>query len=183
MIRRAIVASTAVLFMALALPLTATAQSVFVLGGLSAPTGDFGDEADTGWLGAAGVTFPVGEAGLWAGAEGLYGQNSSSSDAEDENFKLFSAMGILGYDIPTESTVSPYVFGGLGLMSLSSPIEGIDGSDSESGFGWQLGGGVGFETGGNISPFVEGRYQSASINDATTSIFGIEAGVSIGLGD
>ncbi|HSM09236.1 MAG TPA: outer membrane beta-barrel protein [Gemmatimonadota bacterium] len=186
MIRRAIVASTTVLFMALALPLTAHAQSVFVLGGLSAPTGDYGDVADTGWLGAVGVTFPVGEAGLWAGAEGLYGQNSFSSDAVDENYKLFSAMGILGYDIQTQSSVSPYVFGGLGLMSLSSSIEG---SDSESGFGWQLGGGVGFETGGNISPFVEARYQSASIGDEadltdlTVSVFGIEAGVSIGLGD
>lgn len=178
MIRRAIVTSTAVLFMALALPLTANAQSVFVLAGLSSPTGDYGDIADTGWLGAVGVTFPVGEAGLWAGAEGLYGQNGFANS--DENAKLFSAMGILGYDIQTESSVSPYVFGGLGLMSLSN-------GDSESGFGWQLGGGVGFETGGNVSPFVEARYQSASIGDEptdlTVSIFGIEAGVSIGLGD
>lgn len=182
MIRRAIAASTAVLFLAFALPQTANAQSVFVLAGLSAPTGDYGDMADTGWLGAVGVTFPVGEAGLWAGAEGLYGQNGFANS--DENAKLFSAMGILGYDIPTESTVSPYVFGGLGLMSLGSSIEG---SDSESGFGWQLGGGVGFETGGNINPFVEARYQSASISDdvsdLTVSIFGVEAGVSIGLGD
>lgn len=178
MIRRALVSSVAALFLALALPLTANAQSVYVLAGLSAPTGDYGDAADTGWLGAGGVTFPVGEAGLWAGAEGLYGQNGDSVE-EDENFKIFSAMGILGYDIPTESTVSPYVFGGLGLMSLGSSIEG---SDSESGFGWQLGGGVGFETGGNVSPFVEGRYQSASINDGTVSIFGVEAGVSIGVG-
>lgn len=178
MIRRAIAASTAVLFMALALPQTANAQSVFVLAGLSSPTGDYGDIADTGWLGAVGVTFPVGEAGLWAGAEGMYGQNGFTNS--DENAKLFSAMAILGYDIPTESTVSPYVFGGAGLMSLSN-------GDSESGFGWQLGAGVGFETGGNISPFVEARYQSASIGDEptdlTVSIFGVEAGVSIGLGD
>lgn len=178
MIRRAIVTSTAVLLMALALPLTANAQSVFVLAGLSSPTGDYGDIADTGWLGAVGVTFPVGEAGLWAGAEGLYGQNGFANS--DENAKLFSAMGILGYDIQTQSSVSPYVFGGLGLMSLSN-------GDSESGFGWQLGGGVGFETGGNVSPFVEARYQSASIGDEptdlTVSVFGIEAGVSIGLGD
>ncbi|MFW6088845.1 MAG: outer membrane beta-barrel protein [Gemmatimonadota bacterium] len=178
MIRRAIVASTAVLFLAFALPQTANAQSVFVLAGLSSPTGDYGDIADTGWLGAVGVTFPVGEAGLWAGAEGLYGQNGFANS--DENAKLFSAMGILGYDIPTESSVSPYLFGGLGLMSLSN-------GDSESGFGWQLGGGVGFETDGNISPFVEARYQSASIGDEptdlTVSVFGIEAGVSIGLGD
>lgn len=175
MIRRAIVTSTAVLFMALALPLTANAQSVFVLAGLSSPSSDFGDFADTGWLAAGGVTFPVGEAGLWAGAEGLFGQNGFSN-VDDETYKVFSAMGILGYDIQTESSVSPYVFGGLGLMSLSN-------GDSESGFGWQLGGGVGFETGGNVSPFVEGRYQSASLDGGTLAIFGVAGGVSIGLGD
>ncbi len=179
MIRRALVSSVAALFLALALPLTANAQSVYVLAGLSAPTGDYGDIADTGWLGAGGVTFPVGEAGLWAGAEALYGNNSFSSETVDESFKLFSAMGILGYDIPTESSVSPYLFAGAGVMSLSN-------GDSESGFGWQAGGGVAFSGESNVTPFVEGRYQSASIGegeaDITVSFFGVEAGVSIGVG-
>lgn len=175
MIRRAIVASAAVLFMALALPQEGQAQSIYVLAGLSAPTGDYGDFADTGWLAAGGVTFPVGQAGLWAGAEGLYSRNGHAT-LDDESFKVFSAMGLLGYDIPTESSVSPFVFGGLGLMSLSN-------GDSESGFGWQLGGGAAFEGESNITPFVEARYQSASIEDVTVSFFGLEAGVSIGLGD
>ena len=179
MIRRAIAASTAVLFLALALPLTANAQSIYVLAGLSVPSSDYGDFADTGWLGGAGVTIPVGEAGLWAGADLMYGQNSFSSDAVDDNFKLFSAMGILGYDIPTESSISPYLFAGAGVMSLSN-------GDSESGFGWQAGAGVAFAGDSNITPFLEGRYQSASLGDegedATVAIFGIEAGVSIGVG-
>lgn len=178
MIRRAIVASTAVLFMALALPLTANAQSVFVLAGLSSPSSDYGDDfAETGWLAAVGVTFPVGESGLWAGAEGLYGQNGIQDT--DENGKIFSAMGIVGYDIPTESTVAPYVFGGAGLLSLSFSVED---ADSESGFGWQLGAGVGFQGESNITPFVEARYESASLDGGTLAIFGVEAGVSIGLG-
>ena len=182
MIRRALVSSVAALFLAFALPQTVNAQSIYVLAGLSAPTGDYGDFANTGWLGAGGVTFPVGEAGLWAGAEALYGQNGLDSDVVDENFKVFSAMGIIGYDIPTESSLSPYLFGGLGIMSLS-----FDG-DSESGFGWQGGAGVAFAGEGNVTPFVEGRFQSASIDDdestesSTISFFGIEAGVSIGIG-
>jgi opacity protein-like surface antigen len=179
MIRRAIATSTAVLFLAFAFPLTANAQNIYVLAGLSVPSSDYGDFADTGWLGGAGVTVPVGEAGLWAGADVLYGQNSFSSDVVDENFKLFSAMGILGYDIPTESSLSPYLWGGAGIMSLSN-------GDSESGFGWQFGAGLAFQGDSNITPFVEGRYQSASIgdegDDATVAIFGIEGGVSIGLG-
>lgn len=183
MIRRALVSSVAALFLAFALPQTVNAQSIYVLAGLSAPTSDYGDFADTGWLGAAGVTFPIGENGLWAGAEGLYGQNSSSSETEDENFKVFSAMGIIGYDIPTESSIAPYLFGGLGIMSLSN-------GDSESGFAWQGGAGVAFAGESNVTPFVEGRFQSASIDtgegisgsDITVSFFGIEAGVSIGIG-
>ena len=179
MIRRALVSSVAALFLAFALPQTVNAQSIYVLAGLSAPTGDYGDFADTGWLAAGGVTFPIGEKGLWAGAEGLYGQNSFSSETVDENFKVFSAMGIIGYDIPTESSISPYLFGGLGIMSLSN-------GDSESGFGWQGGAGVAFAGEGNVTPFVEGRFQSASIgdgeSDSTISLFGIEAGVSIGVG-
>jgi len=186
MIRRAIAASTAVLFLALALPLTANAQSIYLLAGASMPSGDYGDEdildAETGWLAAAGVTIPVGQAGLWAGAEGMYGRNGIADI--DESFKLFSVMGLLGYNIPTESTVSPYVWGGAGLMSISTSFEN---SESESGFGWQLGAGVGFETGGNINPFVEARYQSGSIDldeeSFTVSLLGLEAGVSIDLGD
>lgn len=179
MIRRAIVASAAVLFMALALPQEGQAQSIYVLAGLSAPTGDYGDVANTGWLAAGGVTFPVGQAGLWAGAEGLYSRNGS--DIDDLSFKPYSVMGILGYDIPTESSVSPFVFAGAGLMGISESFGDV--SESDSGFGWQLGGGVGFEGQSNITPFVEARYQSASINDVTLSFFGLEAGVSIGLGD
>jgi len=180
MIRRAIATSVAAAFLALALPQTTQAQSIYVLAGLSVPSSDYGDNADTGWLGAGGVTFPIGEAGLWAGAEALYGQNSFSSDVVDDNFSVFSAMGVLGYDIPTESSLSPYVFGGAGIMSLSN-------GDSESGFGWQLGAGLAFAGESNITPFVEGRYQSASIgdevDDATIAIFGIEGGVSIGIGN
>lgn len=170
MIRRAIVTSTAVLFMALALPLTANAQSVFVLAGASIPSADY--DADTGWLAAGGVTFPVGAAGLWVGAEGLYSRNSR----DEISFKPYSVMGIVGYDVSTESSLSPFVFGGLGLMGISN-------GDSESGFGFQLGAGVGFEGDSNITPFVEGRYQSVSLDGGTLAILGIEGGVSIGLGN
>lgn len=174
MFRRTIVTSAAVLFLVIAAPLDANGQDVYVLAGLSVPTGDYGDFADTGWLGAAGVTFPLGEAGVWAGAEGLYGGNGTEVD--DLSFNPYSVMGIIGYDIPTGSNLSPFVFGGAGLMGLSN-------GDSDSGFGWQLGAGVGFEGESNITPFLEARYQSASINEATISLFGVEAGVSIGLGD
>src|SRR5690606_22157514 len=118
--------------------------------------------------------------------EALYGSNSHSSDVVDGSFKTLSVMGVLGYDIPTQSRVAPYVFGGAGFMSVDPPF---DGADSESGFGWQLGGGVALTGESNVAPFLEGRYQSASLGDedegtdGTVSFFGIAAGVSIGIGN
>lgn len=179
MIRRMLAASTAMLFAFVAIPQVVQAQSVYVLAGAAIPSSDYGDIAKTGWLAGVGFTYAVGDAGLWVGAEGLYSRSSVDSDVVDESYKPFSLMGIVGYDIPTEGKVSPYVFGGAGYQAISSSFEG---SDTESGFGWQLGAGVGIETSGNISPFFEGRYQSASINDATLAFLGIEAGISIGLG-
>ncbi|MGD8494920.1 MAG: outer membrane beta-barrel protein [Gemmatimonadales bacterium] len=187
MIRRMLAVSTAVLFVFTALPRSADAQSVYVLAGASVPTSDYGDAFKTGWLAAAGVTFPIGEAGLWAGAEGLYGQNSfDSTESTDLKGKPYSIMAILGYDIPTEGKINPYVWGGAGLMGLRQTSGGE--STSDSGFGWQFGAGLALATAGRVSPFVEGRYQSASITpgdsseSATVGLFGIEAGISIGLG-
>lgn len=177
MIRRAIVASAAVMCFALAAPSMGQSQSIYVLGGLSIPTSDYGDIYGTGWLGAAGVTFPLGTGGLWVGAEGLYGGNSFDLDGstfEGDDANIYSVMGIVGYDIPTGGVISPYAWGGLGLM-------GVDAGSSDSGFGWQLGAGIAFDQGASVTPFVEGRYQSASIDSFTTSIFGIEAGVSFGI--
>ena len=177
MIRRAIVASVAVLSLALVAPTTAQSQSLYVLAGLSIPSSDYGDFYGTGWHAAGGVTFPVGTAGLRVGAEGLYGQHGSDFDSEGadvEDGKVWSVMGLVEYDFPTEGVISPYVWGGLGVM-------GLDAGSSESGFGWQFGGGIAFDQGSSLTPFVEGRYQSASIEDVTVAIFGVEAGVAFGI--
>lgn len=188
MIRRVLATSCAVLFMALAIPQVVQAQSIYVLAGASIPSSDYGDSFSTGWLAAAGVTFPIGEAGLWAGAEGLYGRNSldSSESSVDISGKPYSIMALLGYDIPTEGKINPYVWGGAGLMGVK--LSGGGESVSESGFGWQFGAGLALQTEGKVHPFVEGRYQSASLtfegdsSSSTVGLIGIEAGVSIGLG-
>lgn len=186
MIRRMLATSCAVLFMALAIPLTAHAQSIYVLAGASIPSSDYGDDFSTGWLAALGVTVPIGEGGLWAGAEGLYGRNSLDESGADVSGKPYSIMGILGYDIPTEGKINPYVWGGAGLMGLKVSFDGD--SESASGFGWQFGAGVALATEGKVHPFLEGRYQSSSITfdgdteSVSVGMIGIEAGVSIALG-
>lgn len=185
MIRRMILASVAVLSFALAAPLTAHAQSIFLLAGVSSPTGDFGDYAKTGWLGAVGVTFPVGDAGLWAGVEGSYGQNKHDEDVAGvdagDKTTLIGAMAILGYDIQTEGNVNPYVWGGGGLQShkFTSPLfPAFD--ETSSKFGYQFGAGVSIGSDdSNAHPFIEGRYQGSS----DSKIIAGEVGVSIGVGN
>ncbi len=167
--------------LAFAFPATLGAQSIYVSAGITFPTSDYGDIADTGWMGAGGVLFPVGPAGLAIGAEGFYGQNSSVDELDYlDSPKLYGGMGIVVYSFQTAGSIEPYVFGGAGLMALRLSGEGE--SDTESGFGYQFGAGLGFALSENVSLYGEGRYMGASINDGTVGLFGIFAGLSFGLG-
>lgn len=178
MIRRSVVSGAALLCSILVLPLGLSAQSVFVLGGAAVPTGDYGDFADVGWMVSGGVTFDVGEGGLFAGVEGLYSR--SGTELEDVSSKPYSAMGFLGYDLPTGGAVTPYLYAGAGIQGVTVSAAGE--SDSESAFGYQFGAGLSFGTSGNVSPLVEVRYQGSGDEDVDLNFVGIAGGVSIGLG-
>lgn len=179
MIRRALAASVVVLFMALALPLTARAQSIFILAGPTFPIGDFADYAKTGWFTEAGFTYPVGENGLWVGVAGSYGQNKHDEvDGVSDRTDLIGAMGLVGYDIPTEGNINPYVWGGGGLLVHRYVPETGD-SESDSNFGYQVGAGI--SVGGadsNVHPFLEGRFEGSK----DSKFVAAEVGVSIGVG-
>lgn len=178
MIRRVLTTSVAALVLAVATPAAMQAQSIFLLAGPSIPIGDLGDVASTGWLVGGGFTFDLGENGLWAGAEGTYGRHSLESEL-DGNVSLLGIMAILGYTIPTESSIHPYVWGGAGILrgdiSLDDfPDEGGDDTD----FGFQAGVGTTFGH-GQVRPLVEARLETAG---SDKQFFAIDAGVTIQLG-
>jgi len=189
MFRRVFLASLAVLSFAITAPFTAQAQTVFISAGAAIPSGDDSDDINTGWIAAGGLTFDVGEGGLWVGVDGAYGRNSITEDGVDidENVKPYSLMGILGYSFPTEGSVSPYVWGGAGLAGASVSESTIDVS---SGFGWQAGAGISLGS-GNARPYVEGRYHSASLevdsgtgpSDFDLRFFAVLVGVAFGVGN
>jgi len=199
MIRRALLASAAVFSLALVAPFAVQAQSIFILGGASFADSDHLD-LDTGWLGAGGVSFDIGENGVWAGVEFSYGQNSvpDQTDADndvlidsDVKVKNWAAMGFIGYSFPTEGTIDPYVFGGVGVMnqslSGSATIVG-EGTfdfgeiDSESALGYQFGAGISFGSeSSSVRPFVEGRYEGAG-GDVEVTVIAASVGVSIAVG-
>ena len=179
MIRRVLFSSIAALFVALALPLTANAQSIFLLAGPTIPVGDFGDFAELGFFGEAGFTVPVGENGLWTGVSGSHGQIQHDDELGTgfEGFEgrtdVIAAMALLGYDIPTEGSVSPYVWGGAGLL-VHRFVPDVGDSESDSNFGYQFGAGLGFGgDDGGVNPFVEARFEGASGTNFVAAAVGV----------
>jgi len=158
------------------LPATASAQSIFVGGGVTIPSGDYGDYAKTGWIADAGVTFDIGEQGLWVYGEGFYGSNKHDDDSGDKT-NVYGAMGGVGYEFDTGGSLGIYVFGGAGLMVHQYKPDTGD-SDSESKFGYEGGAGVDFPLGDRIGLWVEGRFMGSK----DTNFFGILAGLGFDLG-
>ena len=173
MFRRVLFTSVAVVFLALASPISAQAQSIFLSGGasfsssfeLTDPTETVEPDIDTGWLAAGGLLFDIGESGFWAGIEGFYGRSTGpdQSGLSDITLKPLGVMGFLGYSFPTTGNVDPYVFGGAGLSSVKIEFtedgDAID--ETASGFGFEFGGGLTFGSPtSKIRPYIEGRYIS-----------------------
>ena len=166
--KRSVLFLAAFAFLAFAVP--AQAQTTLYLGaGATFPTGDFGEYADTGWMGVGGAIFGLGDSGFGVGGEFFYGQNNHGVDGVDLDSKTipYGIMAIADYSFGSPDGLQPYVFGGLGLMVHRFSVEGFD-SESESQFGYQFGAGLGF----NFGLFIEGRYMGSE----DTNYFGALAG-------
>lgn len=154
------------------------AQFIFVGGGLTIPTGDFGDFADTGWMTTGGFGVDIGESGLAAGVEGFYGQ--SSEEVGEADVDLYGAMGFLLYRVGNPARVGPYLFAGAG-------IHGVDVTDpatedaSETKFGYEFGAGLDFPFATRVGAWLEGRFMGSSAFEST-NFFGILAGLAFSLG-
>ncbi|MEO8478314.1 MAG: hypothetical protein ABI542_01680 [Gemmatimonadota bacterium] len=150
----------------------ARAQQVFVAGGVTLPSGDFGDGFKTGWVANAGVSFWAsanGRAKLWA--EGLYGQNKVDATVDtDLKATLMGGFGSITYNLTGGSSTVPYLIGTVGYLREKISA----GGDSESKGGLGFGGGAGLSFG---KPYIEARYLTASIGGGTTSFIMAVVGV------
>ncbi|MCG8468526.1 MAG: hypothetical protein MJB57_10015 [Gemmatimonadetes bacterium] len=152
----------------------ASAQ-LWVGANLTSPTSDFGDIADTGWMGNVGYLIPLGEGGLGFAPEVYYGSNGHSDS--DDKTNLYGANANLGFSFGT-GNVMPFIFGSVGILAHQfSPDEG-DG-ETETGISFGAGGGLDFGRFG-----VEGKFLTASTGedgaDATTAVLIFGAFVKIG---
>jgi hypothetical protein len=170
-------------FWALSAPADSSAQAAIAVGGgITFPTGDYGDYANTGWLAHAGVGFPVGDAGLSVGAAGYFGANNHEPPPDGDKTNLYGGVGFAQYNIGDAEAMSPFVFGMAGLMvhdykSDSQPS--LEGSDT----GFAAGGGAGLTVPlGGVAGFVEAWYLVGFFDGGNTNLGGVTAGVQFALG-
>lgn len=163
----------------LTIPHPASAQVVYFGAGPTFPTGDYSDYAKTGYIGVAGISFPVGPEGLSAVGEGFFGQNSHR-DVDGDKTYPYGAMGGLLYDLTPGEMGGIYVFGQAGFLVHKYSSDEYEGS-SDTGFGFGGGAGYGFPL-GDTEIFLEGRYMQGNFDDGNTAFFGIVGGVALALG-
>jgi hypothetical protein len=135
-------------------PASGQGLSAFVTAGPNIPVGDFSDIADVGWIAGAGVLMPIGQAGLWVGAEGMYGRNSIANLGIDENWTLAGAGGLIGYTITPLQRLSPFIFGSLGFLSWG----GTGGIETDNGISFGAGGGVTYGMTQTVNVFGAARF-------------------------
>lgn len=144
--------------------------------GASLPMGDYGDVAKTGWDGGVfGDYWVTNQFGI--GADVVY--NSSKFDAdgtplEDESVNMIQMGGHLKWMFPmTGSAMAPWLQAGAGAYNVGSSVEG---SDSETKFGFNLGAGLNFWGNDMMSLGLAGTYHN--VMDAMTDSDGDETSAS-----
>ena len=199
MARRLSVLAVALAFIGLSVPSHAQAQgSLYLQGGATFPSSEYGDFAKTGWMAIGGYVFDV-SGGIALGVEGFYGQNSHddyditgtlstgalfssvAGAAAGDRTDLYGGMGTVSYFFNLDSSLTPYVFGGAGYMvhKYVTDISGLSGS--EGSFAWEFGGGVGFPLSESIDLYGEGRYMAGTGDISGTKLWGLFAGLAFNM--
>ncbi len=163
-----------------------------IQGGMSKPTGDYGDLANAGW------NFG-GQADYWMNPQWGFGGDvayhaNSGSDAvnaalvADPFFGPGSSMkfSVIQYGVhttymfPTQGgSAFPYLQGGMGGYNVKSTIDGglLPSDVSQSKFGLNFGAGVDFRASPTVNLGVNGTYHYISADPSALNWFGIEGRV------
>jgi len=162
-------------------PAQAYGQGVFLGGGGTFPTGDYGDYAKTGWMVEGGVSIPMNENGIFLFADGLFGSNKH--DYEGDKTNLLGGFGGVEKSFADEDGKGVFVFGELGFLRhdyKSDEFPEDEGADT--GFAFGGGAGYGIPLGENLGGWLLGRYIQGQFDGGNTGFFAVMAGVSIPVG-
>jgi hypothetical protein len=124
--------------------------------GAAIPTSDLSDIASTGYNGTVTLGFNPALIPIGVRIDAAYNQFGVKDAFGGGNAHFTSVTGNLVYKIPG-ATVSPYAIGGAGWYNAAIGNNFFVGSDSESKFGWNLGGGIALPLSG-FDAFIEARY-------------------------
>lgn len=130
--------------------------------GVTLPTGTFSDRNDAGYNLIFGLGVRQHGSPLGFRAEGIYNEFNEKDTNDKSHAGGITANAL--YDLSTNSrtnTSSLYVIGGVGYYNTREPFFS---SESQSNFGWNVGGGFEFPLTG-FSAYVEARYHSISNTD------------------
>ncbi|MEQ1857547.1 MAG: hypothetical protein ABL963_13895 [Longimicrobiales bacterium] len=172
--KRFIGSALAIVSLALSAQGVSAQATVFVSGGASIPVSDYADYAKIGYMAQAGISFPVGTAGLLAGVGGLYGSNNHDTDGDKTN--LMGAAAFLQYEIGTTA----YLFAGPGYVKHSYKSDTFP-EGSASGLAAAGGGGINIPLGG-LNGYVEGMYLTGFGDIDGTDAFVASFGATFPLG-
>ena len=144
-----------------------------IAAGLSLANGDFGDRNDAGYALIVGIGFTQRTSPFSVRAEGIYTEyNSKFRDSDKSHAGGITANAVYDFKPSPSTPLTLYAIGGLGVYSVKE--ESIFGDASDTGIGWNLGGGFRFPLTG-FSAYVEARYHSVSSSNAafTPIVFGL----------
>lgn len=147
-------------------------------GGITVPSGDFGNAAKTGWHGLGTITwFPAGDP-LGVQATAFFGQNKFEGGGG--KFQMFGALLEGRLDLRTESAFRPYVMAGGGVTDVEAkPTGGTSVTRTKV----AIDGGVGFGYVGTskVGFFVQARYVNVFDSGPDLTFIPVTAGIRIAL--
>jgi opacity protein-like surface antigen len=165
----------------LLLAASATAQSkaeIGIGGGITQPTGDFGDVAKLGWHGLATITVFPGSQPFALQGSAFYGQNKF--DTGGGKTKLFGALGEFKLDLRTGASFTPYVVAGGGLVNVKTSVPGGTSSSDNKG-ALDAGVGAGYTGASKVGFFVEARYVNVFDSGPDLTFIPVTAGLRVSI--
>jgi opacity protein-like surface antigen len=157
-----------------------------VSGGLSMPTGDFGDVVKSGFNAGAHLGFKPAMLPFGVRVEGQFNQfdfDASDDNDSDASLRIIAGTANAVFGVPAASSAfRPYLIGGVGAYNSRLSID-VPGLESSTDFG--LNGGAGIEFGlSGLATFIEARYhvifnseEVAGVETSNTKFIPISFGI------
>ncbi|MFN8654383.1 MAG: outer membrane beta-barrel protein [Gemmatimonadales bacterium] len=147
-------------------------------GGITVPTGDFGNAAKTGWHALGTITwFPAGDP-FGVQATALFAQNKFEGGGG--KFQMFAALLEGRLDLRTEGAFRPYVMAGGGVTDVEAkPTSGS--STTRTKIAIDGGVGVAYVGTSKVGFFVQARYVNVFDSGPDLAFAPVTAGIRIAL--